>query len=337
MSLNVCVFGVSGYTGSKLLYYLNKHTKVKIVGVFGNSKVGENLNEIHPSIKNLPKLKITNYKDFDFSKADLVFSCLPPGLFQSKIIKNLDPNISVIDLSGDFRLENKITYENFYETSHKSFNLKDKFVYGLSEINRDVIKKSKFISNPGCYPTSILIPLIPLLEKKIINSGHIVIDSKSGVSGAGKRRVEENLSTELNNNFYSYSVTSHKHFPEIDQEIKKVSKKVSFTFIPNLLPIFCGLQSNIYIDHKDIDLNQIREVINSYYDGELFIKTKNKKPIKLSDVQGTNNVLINIFEDYEKKKILIISSIDNLIKGASGQAIQNMNLMFGFKENESLI
>ena len=145
------------------------------------------------------------------------------------------------------------------------------------------------------------------------------------------------MSAELNNNFYSYSVTSHKHFPEIDQEIKKVSKKVSFTFIPNLLPIFCGLQSNIYIDHKDIELNQIREVIDSYYDGELFIKTKNKKPVKLSDVQGTNNVLINIFEDYEKKKILIISSIDNLIKGASGQAIQNMNLMFGFKENESLI
>ena len=109
------------------------------------------------------------------------------------------------------------------------------------------------------------------------------------------------MSTELNNNFYSYSVTSHKHFPEIDQEIKKVSKKVSFTFIPNLLPIFCGLQSNIYIDHKDIELNQIREVIDSYYDGELFIKTKNKKPTKLSDVQGTNNVLINIFEDYEKK------------------------------------
>ena len=179
--------------------------------------------------------------------------------------------------------------------------------------------------------------MIPLLEKKIINAGHIIIDSKSGVSGAGKKRVEENLSAELNNNFYSYSVTSHKHFPEIDQEIKKVSKKVSFTFIPNLLPIFCGLQSNIYIDHKDIELNQIREVIDGYYDGELFIKTKNKKPVKLSDVQGTNNVLINIFEDYEKKKILIISSIDNLIKGASGQAIQNMNLMFGFKENESLI
>ena len=174
-------------------------------------------------------------------------------------------------------------------------------------------------------------------KKKIVNSSHIIIDSKSGVSGAGKKSVEKKLLAEVDNNFYSYSVTSHKHFPEIDQEIKKVCKKVSFTFVPNLLPIFCGLQSNIYIDHKDVELNQVRDVIESYYEGEFFIKTKNEEPVKLSEVQGTNNAFINIFEDYEKKKILIISSIDNLVKGASGQAIQNMNLMFGFKENESLI
>ena len=337
MSLNVCIFGVSGYTGSTLLYYLNKHKKITIVGVFGNSRIGENLNQLYPKIKNLPKLQITNYNNYDFSKVDLIFSCLPPGLFQSKIIENLDPNIPIIDLSGDFRLENKKTYEHFYKVSHRNFHLKDKFVYGLSEINRDIIKKSKFISNPGCYPTSILIPLIPLLEKKIIDSGHVIIDSKSGISGAGKKSVENNLSEELKDNFYSYSVTSHKHFPEIDQEIKKFNNEISFTFLPNLLPIFCGLQSNIYIDHKGVELKQIKDVISNYYDGEFFIKTKNEKPVKLSDVRGTNNVLMNVFEDHQKKKILIISSIDNLIKGAAGQAIQNMNLMFGFKENESLI
>ena len=337
MSLNVCIFGVSGYTGSTLLYYLNKHKKITIVGVFGNSRIGENLNQLYPKIKNLPKLQITNYNNYDFSKVDLIFSCLPPGLFQSKIIENLDPNIPIIDLSGDFRLENKKTYEHFYKVSHRNFHLKDKFVYGLSEINRDIIKKSKFISNPGCYPTSILIPLIPLLEKKIIDSGHVIIDSKSGISGAGKKSVENNLSEELKDNFYSYSVTSHKHFPEIDQEIKKFNNEISFTFLPNLLPIFCGLQSNIYIDHKGVELKQIKDVISNYYDGEFFIKTKNEKPVKLSDVRGTNNVLMNVFEDHQKKKILIISSIDNLIKGAAGQAIQNMNLMFGFKDNESLI
>jgi N-acetyl-gamma-glutamyl-phosphate reductase len=337
MSLNVCIFGVSGYTGSKLLYYLNKHKKITVVGVFGNSKIGESLSQMHPDIKNLPELKITNYYDFDFSKVDLIFSCLPAGLFQSKIIENLDPNIPIIDLSGDFRLENKRTYEKFYEMSHKNFHLIDKFVYGLTEINRDVIKKSKFISNPGCYPTSILIPLIPLLKHDVIKSGHIIIDSKSGMSGAGKKSVENRLLAELKNNFYSYCVTSHKHFPEIDQEIKKVNKNISFTFVPNLLPIFSGLQSNIYIDHTDLKLKEIREVIHNFYKGESFIKIKDEKPVKLSQVQGTNNVFINIFEDFEKKKILIISCIDNLIKGAAGQAIQNMNLMFGFKESESLI
>ena len=337
MSLNVCIFGVSGYTGSKLLYYLNKHKKITVVGVFGSSKIGESLSKIHPSIKNLPKLKISDYYDFDFSKVDLIFSCLPAGLFQSKIIENLDPNIPIIDLSGDFRLENKRAYEKFYEMPHKNFHLRDKFVYGLTEINRDLIKKSKFVSNPGCYPTSILIPLIPLLKYNIVNAGHVIIDSKSGMSGAGKKTVENNLKSQLNNNFYSYSVTSHKHFPEIDQEIKKVNKKISFTFVPNILPIFCGLQSNIYIDQKDLKLKEIKEAIDSYYDGEFFIKTKNEKPVQLSEVQGTNNVFINIFEDYEKKSFLIISSIDNLIKGAAGQAIQNMNLMFGFKENESLV
>ena len=141
MSLNVCIFGVSGYTGSKLLYYLNKHKKITVVGVFGNSKIGESLSQMHPDIKNLPKLKITNYYDFDFSKVDLIFSCLPAGLFQSKIIENLDPNIPIIDLSGDFRLENKRTYEKFYEMSHKNFHLRDKFVYGLTEIQQRCNKK----------------------------------------------------------------------------------------------------------------------------------------------------------------------------------------------------
>ena len=225
----------------------------------------------------------------------------------------------------------------FFEVFNTTMDFPSEFVYGLTEINRDLIKKSKFISNPGCYPTSILIPLIPLLKYNIVNAGHVIIDSKSGMSGAGKKSVEDNLKLQLNNNFYSYSVTSHKHFPEIDQEIKKVNKKISFTFVPNILPIFCGLQSNIYINQKDLKLKEIKEAIDSYYDGEFFIKTKNEKPVQLSEVQGTNNVFINIFEDYEKKSFLIISSIDNLIKGAAGQAIQNMNLMFGFKENESLV
>ena len=246
-------------------------------------------------------------------------------------------NIPIIDLSGDFRLEDKMIYEDFYNIKHKNFNLKKKFVYGLSEVYRNQISKAKYICNPGCYPTSILIPLIPLLKEKVIKSGHIIIDSKSGVSGAGKKLVETNLFSELNNNFYSYSVEKHKHFPEINQELMKINKKVSFTFIPHLLPVFSGLQSNIYIDYDGDKIKDIQNVLLNYYSKEPFVKLNFKDPEKLSNVQGTNNISINVFSDYEKKRIMIISCLDNLIKGAAGQAIQNMNIMFNFRETEALL
>ena len=225
MSLNVCIFGVSGYTGSKLLFYLIKHKHINISAVFGQNSIGKNLTELFPNISELSDLKITSFNDFKFENVDLIFSCLPHGKFQNNIISNLDLNIPIIDLSGDFRLEDKMIYEDFYNIKHKNFNLKKKFVYGLSEVYRNQISEAKYICNPGCYPTSILIPLIPLLKEKVIKSGHIIIDSKSGVSGAGKKLVETNLFSELNNNFYSYSVEKHKHFPEINQELMKINEK----------------------------------------------------------------------------------------------------------------
>jgi|TARA_B100000287_G_scaffold360431_1_gene352836 N-acetyl-gamma-glutamyl-phosphate reductase len=337
MPINVCIFGVSGYTGSKLLFHLIKHKHVNILAVFGQNSIGKNLTELFPNISESSDLKITSFNDFKFENVDLIFSCLPHGKFQNNIISNLDLNIPIIDLSGDFRLEDKTIYEDFYNIKHKNFNLKKKFVYGLSEVYRNQISKAKYICNPGCYPTSILIPLIPLLKEKVIKSGHIIIDSKSGVSGAGKKLVETNLFSELNNNFYSYSVEKHKHFPEINQELMKINKKVSFTFIPHLLPVFSGLQSNIYIDYDGDKIKDIQNVLLNYYSKEPFVKLNFKDPQKLSNVQGTNNISINVFSDYEKKRIMIISCLDNLIKGAAGQAIQNMNIMFNFGETEALL
>ena len=337
MPINVCIFGVSGYTGSKLLFHLIKHKHVNILAVFGQNSIGKNLTELFPNISESSDLKITSFNDFKFENVDLIFSCLPHGKFQNNIISNLDLNIPIIDLSGDFRLEDKMIYEDFYNIKHKNFNLKKKFVYGLSEVYRNQISKAKYICNPGCYPTSILIPLIPLLKEKVIKSGHIIIDSKSGVSGAGKKLVETNLFSELNNNFYSYSVEKHKHFPEINQEFMKINKKVSFTFVPHLLPVFSGLQSNIYIDYDGDKIKDIQNILLNYYSKEPFVKLNFKDPEKLSNVQGTNNISINVFSDYEKKRIMIISCLDNLIKGAAGQAIQNMNIMFNFGETEALL
>ena len=337
MSLNVCIFGVSGYTGSKLLYYLDKHKQTNLHGVFGSSTLGKKLGDLFENLNKYNEIKISNYKDFDFSKTDLIFSCLPNGKLQKEIIKNLDPKISIIDLSGDFRLNSKEKYQEFYNLSHKSYALKEKFCYGLSEVYRKKIKQSKFISNPGCYPTSILLPLIPLIKEKKLSIQDIIIDSKSGISGAGKQPRVENLFSEISGNFFSYGIESHKHYPEIEQEVRLINKKVSFTFVPHVLPIITGIQSTIYLE-KEFNEKVYYKTLKNFYIDEPFIKiySGNKVP-QVKEVQNTNNIAINLFSDYSKKKIVIVSCIDNLVKGAAGQAIQNMNIMFDFEETESLI
>ena len=337
MSLNVCIFGVSGYTGSKLLYYLDRHKQINLHGVFGNSTSGKKLGDLFKNLSKSSEIKISNYKDFDFSKTDLIFSCLPNGKLQKEIIKNLDPKISIIDLSGDFRLNSKAKYQEFYNLSHKSYALKEKFCYGLSEVYRKKIKQSKFISNPGCYPTSILLPLIPLIKEKKLSIQDIIIDSKSGISGAGKQPKVQNLFSEISGNFFSYGIESHKHYPEIEQEIRLINKKVSFTFVPHVLPIISGIQSTIYIN-KEFNEKDYYKAIKNFYIDEPFIKIySGKKVPQVKEVQNTNNVAINLFSDFSKKKIVIVSCIDNLVKGAAGQAVQNMNIMFDFEETESLV
>ena len=335
MQINVCIFGVSGYTGAQLIHFLAKHKFVNITGIFGYETIGQKIRNLFPSLKNLPDLTISNYSDFNFDNVDLIFSCLPHGKFQSSIINDIKGKNSIIDLSGDFRLDDLSLYEEFYGIKHESKDKNGKFVYGLSEVYKKEIKKAKFIANPGCYPTSILLPLIPLIKKNIITNQHIIIDSKSGVSGAGKKLEIKNLFSEINENFYSYGLKKHKHFIEIDQEISKLGKN-TFTFIPSLVPVTRGLQSTIYIE-KNESVMFYKNAIKDFYKNEPFIQILDKKCPSFSDVKYTNNLLLNIFEDYQKKKIIIISCIDNLVKGAAGQAIQNMNLMYDFDEKESLI
>ena len=335
MQLNVCIFGVSGYTGAQLLYFLEKHKAVNLVGIFGNETIGLKLRDLFPNLNNLPDLTISNYLDFNFDKVDLIFSCLPHGQFQNKIANNIKNNISIIDLSGDFRLDDLDIYEEFYNLEHKSRVINNKFIYGLSEVYKKEIKKSKFIANPGCYPTSILLPIIPLLKKNVINDQHIIIDSKSGVSGAGKKLEIKNLFNEINDNFYSYGLEKHKHYPEIKQEISKYGKN-SFSFVPNLVPVTRGLQSTIYFDNKE-SVVFYKKIIKDFYKYDPFIKVLDKNCPSFRDVNYTNYLSLNVFEDYSQKKIIIVSCIDNLIKGAAGQAIQNMNLMYEFDEKESLI
>jgi len=337
MLINVCIFGVSGYTGSKLLYFLDKHPNVNVAGAFGNNSIGRKLGEILPNLQNCSNTKITDFKKFNFNQIDLIFSCLPHGEFQESVIKHLSTKVSIIDLSGDFRLNSKKEYEDFYNCIHKSMNLRKKFTYGLSEINRENIKKSKFIANPGCYPTSILIPIIPLIKEKYLEIEDFVIDSKSGVSGAGKKALTQNLFSELSGNFFSYGIKKHKHYPEIKQEINSINDKVTLTFIPHLLPVISGIQSTIYFEKKK-KLSEYKKVLKEYYKDDHFIKILKDSDIPtLNNVKDTNYLHMNVFSDQSQKRIVILSCIDNLIKGAAGQAVQNMNLMFDFNENEALL
>lgn len=337
MSLNVCIFGVSGYTGSKLLYFLDKHKNVKVRGVFGHSSKGKKLGEILNNLKNISQLKISNYEDFNFDNVDLVFSCLPHNKFQNEIINNLNSKLSIIDLSGDFRFDSTDEYEKFYKCKHNAKEINKKFLYGLSEIYKQEITKSKFIANPGCYPTSILLPLIPLLREKKLDVREILVDSKSGISGAGKKLKVENLFSEISENFFSYGLTEHQHYPEIMQEFNKFKKNISFTFIPHVLPVISGIQSTIYLEKKFHE-DEYKKTLSEFFANESFVKIYEDNRIpSIKDVRNTNNIAIKIFTDYSKRRIVILSCLDNLVKGASGQAIQNMNLMFNFDEEESLV
>ena len=335
MKINVSIFGVSGYTGTQLLSILSCHKNVNITGVFGEKSLGKNLNDLFPNIVNLPKIKVTDYKKFDFKKCDLVFLCLPHSKSQF-LIDDLG-DCKIIDLSADFRINNPESYTLWYEKEHTRKSKLKNFIYGLSEINRNQIKEAKYIANPGCYPTSILIPLIPLFKEKILSDNiSIIIYSKSGISGAGKNPSEEKLFFEVNENFQAYNIEKHRHLGEIEQEIKLYNKNVDLTFTPHLLPVSRGILSTIYINNNN-NYAMISDFYSDYFKEDIFVNfLEYGKYPSLKGVNGTNNIVFSLFQDFYKKNLIIVSCIDNLIKGAAGQAIQNMNIMFGFEENESL-
>ena len=339
MKIKVTIFGVSGYTGEQLLRILHNHKNVEIVAVFGEKTKGKYLNELFPFIKDLPKIKISDFENFNFKKIDLIYSCLPHSNFY-KIIKNLRGlnNLKIIDLSADFRLKDPLDFKNWYGKKHTSSKYLKEFTYGLSEINRDLIRNSNFIANPGCYPTSVLIPLIPLAKYGFFDDKiNIIVDSKSGLSGAGKSPSESKLFTEVNENFTAYNIAGHRHYAEMKQELSLISKNIDITFVPHLIPISRGILSSIYIKGKNFDIIKINEVLSKFFKEDNFINFLNDRYIpKINDVRGTNNLNFAIFNEKRTSTLILISCIDNLIKGAAGQAVQNMNIMFGIEESEGL-
>jgi len=336
--LNVLVAGSTGYIGVQLIKLLIKHNDIKIKYLCGNSSVGKKISHYE---KSLSKHKLPTIIKFDKSylnDVDLIFTALPNGAAQDISNQLLKHNV-LIDLSADFRLNKASDYLKWYKQKHRSIKNIKKSIYALPEIIGDEVKKYNIIGCPGCYPTSILLPLIPLIKKNLIKTENIIIDSKSGYSGAGRGVHKKNKKKNLYESMSTYGVGFHRHNSEIQQEIDNHSKKkFSFTFTPHLTPMFRGILSTIYLDlNKGVNIKKLEKALNNEYSKSRFVKIlKQNTLISTNDVINTNNCYLSICKTKYKNRVIILSTIDNLIKGGAGQAIQNMNLKFNFPETKGL-
>ena len=336
--LNVLVAGSTGYIGIQLIKLLINHKNVNIKYLCGNNSVGKKISFFDKSLINKNLSKIVKFKKSYLENVDIIFTALPNGEAQN-ISKNLLKKNVLIDLAADFRLKSASSYFKWYHQKHKAtINIK-KSIYALPEIVGNKIKKYNIIACPGCYPTSILLPLIPLFKKKLINYDNIIIDSKSGYSGAGRGIHKKYKNKNLNESISVYGVGFHRHNSEIEQELKNyTNKNFNFIFTPHLSPMFRGIMSTIYIDiNNNKNFMSIQKELKNFYKNSKYIKLLKPNTFpSTNEVINTNSCHISICKSKYKKKIIIISVIDNLIKGGAGQAIQNMNLRFGFKKEEGL-
>ncbi len=338
--MKVGIIGSTGYVGAELTRLLHQHKDVEIVFLDSRSYAGMEYGAVYPNmkervIKRCQAVKLEEALD----KIDLLFCALPHGLSQSAVKMAHESGKKVIDISADFRIKDARTYETWYETKHEARLELEKAVYGLSEIYGQEIAKAQIVANPGCYPTSALLPLYPLLKEKLIFADVIIIDSKSGVSGAGRSASDANIYAQCNENFKAYGLGVHRHLPEIEQELSiAAGTPLKVQFSPHLAPMTRGILSTIYIpNNKETDFKDIREVYDSYYGQEPFIRIldENVYP-QTKAVYGSNYCDIGVKIDDRTNNIIIVSVIDNLVKGAAGQGVQNMNLMCGFDKEEGL-
>ena len=336
--LNALIAGSTGYIGVQLIKLLVNHKNINIKYLCGKTSVGKKISFYDKSLTKKKLPKISKFSNDYLNDVDIVFTALPNGEAQ-EISKSLLKHNTLIDLAADFRLKKSSDYFKWYKSKHRAISNIKKSIYSLPEITGKKIKNYNIIACPGCYPTSILLPLIPLIKKKIINTKNIIIDSKSGYSGAG-RDIHKKFN---NNNLYeslsAYGVGFHRHNSEIEQEFKYHSKsKISFIFTPHLTPMFRGIFSTIYIELKPgFSINHTQKILKKFHKNNKFVKVlKINSLISTKDVINTNNCFISLCKTKDKKHIILLSVIDNLIKGGAGQAVQNLNIKFNFNKYEGL-
>lgn len=335
MKARVGIIGATGYTGVVLYNLLSRHPFVEITYLTSEQYVGRPYYEVYPTFYGILKEKCKSLNIKQIAKScDVVFFATPNEFSLNYLPKLLNENndLKIIDLSADFRLKNKLSLKNKKVL---------KICYGLPEIYREEIKSSQIIANPGCYPTSIILALAPALKRKLINPDTIIIDSKSGVSGAGRKVKQELHFTEVNESFSPYNLAGkHRHIPEIENELSRLAKsKIKVVFSPHLLPINRGIISTIYANLKNKKITQkvLHKIYSEFYKNEFFVKVLPKDVYaNTKNVRYTNFCHLSIFKDQRTNKLILVSAIDNMVKGASGQAIQNMNIILSLRENLGL-
>ena len=336
--LNALVAGSTGYIGLQLIKLLIKHKYIRIKYLCGNTSVGKKISHYDKSLSNKKLPKIIKFNKDLLKNIDVVFTALPNGEAQD-ISKQLNQDVTLIDLAADFRLEKKSDYLKWYKQKHRAPSLIKKSIYSLPEINGSETKKYQIIACPGCYPTSILLPLVPLFKNKLVKVKNIIMDSKSGYSGAGRGVHKKYKDKNLYESLSAYGVGFHRHNSEIHQMLNKYSyKKIDFNFTPHLTPMFRGILSTIYIDlEANVTQSKVLKTLSNFYKTNNFIKVlKSDSLISTNDVINTNNCYISVCKTKYKNKIIILSAIDNLIKGGAGQAVQNLNLKFNFPTKTGL-
>ncbi|CCQ73711.1 N-acetyl-gamma-glutamyl-phosphate reductase [Magnetospira sp. QH-2] len=336
--LNVAVLGASGYTGAELVRLLSCHDGVRLAALTADRKAGQTMASVFPQFAMLDLPTLITIDEVDWSGIDVVFGCLPHGTMHG-LVRKLPERIKVIDLSADFRLRDGAVYKQWYGLDHSALDLQEQAVYGLPEIHREAIAGARIVAGPGCYPTAAQVPLVPLLTAGLIDTDDIIIDAKSGVSGAGRAAKEGVLHTEVSEGFHAYGVAGHRHAPEIEQGLGWASgTNMTIAFTPHLVPMNRGILATMYVKLRNgASADDLRVLLADRYADEPFVTIvpEGHSP-STRHVRGSNHVMVGVFQDRLPGRAIVLSAIDNLVKGASGQLVQSMNVMCGFPETQGL-
>jgi N-acetyl-gamma-glutamyl-phosphate reductase len=336
-SARVAVVGATGYTGSELVRLLVAHPHADLVAITSESRAGEAFSSVHPAFQGVEDRPLVGMDALSSLELDVVFLALPHRVSMEFVRDHGLERFRIVDLSGDFRLRSRAVYEQWYETEHAAPQHLPEAVFGLPELHRGALRDARLVANPGCYPTSAILALLPLLETGLVEPTGLVVDAKSGVTGAGAKAKATTHFPDVFGNFAAYGLLSHRHTPEIEQALGDAAGgDVSVLFTPHLLPIDRGILATTYAQPaRELDASSLRDLYGRRYESEPFVRVVSAPPA-VKNVRGSNHCDVYVTHDPRTGRVLALAAIDNLVKGAAGQAVQNMNAMLGWPETAGL-